>query len=75
MREEGGFKEGEFGRGPTPYKKSHSAKPASLDSHSASSGRGGGGIIGKSDAFKGHTEDVAHPESHAAFERLGTSEE
>lgn len=74
-RREGGFEDGSHGRGPTPYKKSHSAKPASLDAHAASSGRGGGGIIGKADDFKGHTEDVDHPGSHAEFERLGVAEE
>lgn len=74
-REEGGFAEGTFGRGPTPYKKSHSAAPASLKAHDATSGRGGGGVIGKADDHKGYSEDIAHPESHSAFERLGVAEE
>lgn len=71
----GGFTEGTHGRGPTPYAKSHSAKPASLNSHSASSGRGGAGTFGKTDGFKGHAKDLEHPASHAEFETLGRTEE
>ena len=67
----GGFPEGQNGRGPTPYKKSHSAKPASLESHSATSGRGGEGQFGKADGFKGNAADIQHPGSHAEFEQLG----
>jgi hypothetical protein len=77
-RHEGGFREGEFGRGPTPYKRSHSHKNGagmSIDPYMGPAGRGGGGVAGKGDDFKRHAEDVQHPESHAAFERLGHSEE
>lgn len=70
-REEGGFAEGEFGRGPTPYKKSHSAAPASLEDHEGTSGRGGPGVAGKGDGFKNRAEDLEHPQSHAEFEQLG----
>ena len=68
-----GFGEGEHGRGPSPYKLSHSAKPNGHDhvKHWATSGRGGTGRIGKGDGFKARTEDVAHPKSHAEFEALG----
>lgn len=68
----GGFSEGEGGRGPNPYKKSHSAKPASMASHAATSGRGGKGVFGGADGNKGTKSDIEHPESHAAFEQLGT---
>jgi hypothetical protein len=71
----GGFREGSHGIGSTPYMKSHSAAPASLKSHDATSGRGGGGVIGKADDFKGHAKDLEHPDSHEAFERLGVAEE
>lgn len=73
-REEGGFSEGEHGRGPMPYLRRHSSKPDghSLDAHMSDTGRGGGGIIGKGDDFKGRSEDVAHPASHSEFEALGT---
>jgi hypothetical protein len=74
-RREGGFADGEFGRGSTPYMKSHSAKPASLASHGATAGRGGSGVIGRGDDFKSHAPDLEHPDSHAAFERLGVAEE
>jgi hypothetical protein len=77
-RHEGGFTEGEFGRGPTPYRKGHSHKGGagvSTDAYMGPSGRGGPGIAGKSDGFKGHAKDVEHPQSHADFERLGHSEE
>lgn len=69
-RHEGGFAEGEFGRGPTPYKKSHSAAPGTLAQHAATSGRGAGGHYGK-EGNMGHAEDLCHPESHAEFEELG----
>lgn len=73
-REEGGFREGEFGRGPTPYTRGHSGKPNghSLEAHEATSGRGGSGVIGKHDDFKGRSEDIEHPASHSEFENLGT---
>lgn len=73
MREEGGFAEGTHGRGPTPYKKSHSSKPNghSLEAHLATSGRGGSGIIGGADGNKGPKQDIEHPQSHADFENLG----
>ncbi len=71
-REEGGFAEGEFGRGPTPYLKSkHGGIEGSIAKHSATSGRGGSGIIGKGDSFKGHSQDLEHPASHREFEMLG----
>ena len=72
-REEGGFEEGTFGRGPTPYTKSHSPKANghSISTHMSDSGRGGSGIIGKGDSFKGHSQDICHPESHGEFEGLG----
>jgi hypothetical protein len=71
-REEGGFSEGTFGRGPTPYLKSkHGGVEGSIAKHSATSGRGGSGIIGKGDSFKGHAEDLEHPQSHKEFEMLG----
>lgn len=75
--EEGGFSEGEGGRGPNPYKRSHSPKPNghSLEAHLATSGRGGSGIIGGADGNKGAKADVAHPESHGDFEALGTAQE
>lgn len=71
-RREGGFADGEMGRGSTPYLKSHSAKPGTLAEHDATSGRGGSGIIGGGDSFKGHKEDLEHPSSHREFEDLGT---
>jgi hypothetical protein len=77
-RHEGGFREGEMGRGPTPYKKSHSHRNGAgmdLNEYEGTAGRGGGGIIGKSDNFKAHSEDIEHPQSHADFERLGHSED
>lgn len=70
-REEGGFADGEYGRGSTPYKKSHSAPMGTLENHSGTSGRGGSGIFGKSDQFKGHAKDLEHPCTHAEFERMG----
>lgn len=69
-----GFSEGMHGRGPTPYKKSHSGGNHlghSIDSHMGTSGRGGTGIIGMGDGFKGRSEDVESPASHADFESLG----
>ena len=43
-----------------------------LAPHLATAGRGGSGIIGKGDSFKGHAEDLEHPQSHGAeFEQLG----
>lgn len=74
---EGGFSEGQMGRGPTPYKKSHSPKPNghSMEAHLATSGRGDSGIIGGADGNKGPKEDLQHPQSHGAFESLGTAEE
>lgn len=73
-RQEGGFADGEFGRGSTPYKRSHSAKPngLSIADHEATSGRGGSGVFGKGDGFKGHAPDLEHPMSHAEFESLGS---
>lgn len=74
----GGFKEGTHGRGPTPYKRSHSHKNGagmSTDQYEGPAGRGGSGVIGKGDDFKQRTSDIEHPSSHAAFERLGHSEE
>ena len=76
-REEGGFAEGEAGRGPTPYKRSHSPKPNghSLEAHMATAGRGGSGIIGGADGNKGTKADLEHPQSHGDFEALGTQQE
>lgn len=74
-RAEGGFSEGEHGRGSTPYMRGeHSSKAGghSLEAHAATSGRGGPGRIGKGDDFKGHSEDIEHPQSHSDFEALGT---
>lgn len=72
VREEGGFADGEYGRGSTPYLKSkHGGVEGSIAKHAATAGRGGSGIIGKSDGFKGHAEDIAHPASHREFEMLG----
>lgn len=62
---------GANGRGPTPYKKSQSASPASLARHSATSGRGARGVFGGADQNKTAGADVSHPDSHAEFERLG----
>jgi|SRR5579885_3721654 len=67
----GGFPEGTHGRGPTPYKRAHSAAPAPLSAHTATSGRGGEGQFGRSDQHKGHSQDIQHPGSHAEFEALG----
>jgi len=77
-REEGGFADGEHGRGSTPYnRRKHSAKPEghSISAHEATSGRGGSGIIGKADGFKGHSEDIEHPMSHSDFEALGVEDD
>jgi hypothetical protein len=72
VREEGGFAEGTFGRGPTPYLKSkHGGVEGKIAPHLATAGRGGSGIIGKGDSFKGHSEDLEHPQSHSEFEQLG----
>jgi hypothetical protein len=71
----GGFMEGDHGRGSTPYTKKHSAKPGTLEEHGATSGRGGSGIIGGGDDFKGHKSDIDYPSSHAEFEELGTERE
>lgn len=70
-RHEGGFAEGEMGRGPTPYSKSHSAAPGTLKQHQATAGRGAAGIYGKNDQHKGHSPDLEHPASHSEFEELG----
>lgn len=71
-REEGGFMDGEYGRGSTPYLKSkHGGVEGSIARHGATTGRGGSGIIGKGDSFKGHAEDLEHPQSHREFEMLG----
>ena len=71
-REEGGFMDGEHGRGSTPYLKSkHGGTEGSIAKHAATAGRGGSGIIGKGDSFKGHSEDIEHPQSHREFEQLG----
>jgi len=67
----GGFATGTHGRGPTPYKKSHSRKPASPGAHMGTAGRGGPGRLGGGDQVKGNREDLSHPETHAAFEGLG----
>ena len=71
----GGFTEGTHGRGSTPYMKSHSAKPGTMDQHAATAGRGGSGIIGGADDFHGHKQDIEHPDSHSAFEELGRERE
>jgi hypothetical protein len=76
-RHEGGFREGEYGRGPTPYKRGQSHRNGagmSMDQYEGTSGRGGGGIAGRGDDFKQHASDVEHPQSHADFERLGHEE-
>lgn len=76
-RGEGGFSEGEHGRGPTPYLRGHSKKPNGhpIEAHFADTGRGGSGVAGKGDDFKGrHTQDVEHPQSHSEFEALGASD-
>jgi len=70
-----GFADGTYGRGSTPYRKSHSGAPASLENHAATQGRGGTGVIGKGDGHKTHSEDVAHPRTHAEFERLGAHDD
>ncbi len=70
-RHEGGFAEGEYGRGPTPYSKSHSAKPGTFAQHKGTSGRGSGGIFGGADQNKGHAADIEHPADHCDFEELG----
>jgi hypothetical protein len=74
-RREGGFADGEMGRGSTPYMKSHSGKRGTLAEHAATAGRGGSGIIGGADDFHGHKTDLEHPGSHAEFEELGTERE
>lgn len=74
MASEKGFSEGQNGRGPTPYRKSHSVKPASMAAHSATSGRGGPGVFGGADGNKGARSDISHPDSHAAFEQLGAGD-
>ena len=68
-----GFADGTYGRGSTPYKSSHSSAKSGhpIEKHTALSGRGGTGVIGKGDGHKTHSEDVAHPRSHAEFEALG----
>ena len=73
----GGFSDGEYGRGSTPYMRKHSGKPGghSLEAHSATSGRGGTGIFGGGDDHKGHNKDYEHPSSHSEFESLGTERE
>jgi hypothetical protein len=71
VRQEGGFVDGEYGRGSTPYRKSHGAAAGTLNQHAGNSGRGGSGIIGGGDGFKGHKEDIEHPQSHSEFENLG----
>lgn len=72
-----GMEEGEHGRGSTPYLKSHSPKPGghSIEAHMSDTGRGGSGIIGKGDSFKGMAQDIQQPQSHGAFESLGVDEE
>ena len=69
-----GFGEGEHGRGPSPYNRKMSPKynGHSREAHAGNAGRGGAGVIGKGDAFKGRSEDIAHPKTHAEFEALGT---
>ena len=77
-RHEGGFKEGEFGRGPTPFHPhmSHNrGRGMGTAAHEGTSGRGGEGRIGENDDHKLRSEDLSHPQSHAEFERLGTAEE
>jgi hypothetical protein len=68
--------EGTHGRGPTPYTKGMSPKPNGHGSapHMATAGRGGDGQIGKGDGFKSRTSDIAHPDSHGAFESLGVDD-
>lgn len=56
--------------GPTPY--TGSSKGASMGAHAASAGRGGPGKFGKGDGFKTRSGDLQEPQSHAAFEKLGT---
>ena len=70
----GGFSEGQHGRGPTPYSKSMSHKPHGhgMAAHAGTAGRGGKGRFGKGDGFKSHAPDIAHPQTHAEFESLGT---
>lgn len=73
----GGIAEGMHGRGSTPFKLSQSSAPKghSIEAHMSDTGRGGSGILGKGDSFKGHAPDIAHPDTHAAFESLGVDEE
>ena len=74
IRHEGGFAEGEMGRGPTPYKKSHSVKPDSGQSraaHMGTAGRGGSGIYGAGEQNKRHAPDIEHPASHKEWEAMG----
>src|SRR5690242_3901975 len=72
-----GFADGTYGRGSTPYKSGHSSAKGGhpIEAHTALSGRGGTGVIGKGDQHKGHSEDVAHPRTHAEFERLGVHDD
>lgn len=72
-RHEGGFAEGEYGRGPMPYHGHMSGKKNGhgTEGHVGSAGRGDGGITGKHDSFVGRSEDVKHPQSHDEFECLG----
>jgi hypothetical protein len=46
-------------------------KPASLDAHKGTSGRGGPGRIGKPDNWKGGAPKMSEEISHSAFEKLG----
>lgn len=59
------------GRGPTPYNRSHSTKPASMASQAGTTGRGGRGVFGTPTSNKGGGPKYEHPQSHAAFEKLG----
>lgn len=46
-------------------------KPASLEAHKGTSGRGGSGRIGKPDNWKGSAPKMSEDISHSAFEKLG----
>lgn len=48
-----------------------SGKPASLEAHRGTSGRGGTGRIGKPDNWKGSAPKMSEDISHSAFEKLG----
>lgn len=48
-----------------------SGKPASLEAHKGTSGRGGPGRIGKPDNWKGGARKLSEDISHSAFEKLG----